>query len=127
MPIDDFQKIDEEFFNTILEDDFFFEGDIKTQDALMVKGALKGTIESDNLIVVGPMSVINADIKTKVLQCFGKIVGNISASEMVHIHAPASVMGDISAPLLTIEKGCSVNGKISMPITIQKTNDSEVL
>ena len=31
--------------------DFLFEGDIKTQDALMVKGALKGTIESDNLIV----------------------------------------------------------------------------
>ena len=42
MPIDDFQKIDEEFFNTILEEDFFFEGDIKTQDALMVKGSLKG-------------------------------------------------------------------------------------
>jgi hypothetical protein len=35
-------------------------------------------------------------------------------------------MGDLSAPLLTIEKGCSVNGKISMPISIQKTKDSEV-
>ena len=127
MPIDDFQKIDEEFFNTILEDDFFFEGDIKTQDAILVKGSLKGTIESDNLIVVAPTSVINADIKTKVLQCFGKIVGNICASEMVHVHSPASVMGDISAPLLTIEKGCSVNGKISMPINIQKTKDTEVL
>ncbi|MCH5150653.1 MAG: polymer-forming cytoskeletal protein [Spirochaetales bacterium] len=126
MPIDDFQKIDEDFFNTILEEDFFFEGDIKTHDALMVKGSLKGTIVSDNLIVVGPMSAINADMKTKVLQCFGKIVGNISATEEVYIHAPASIMGDISAPLLTIEKGCSINGKISMPITIQKTNDSEV-
>ncbi|MBQ1999802.1 MAG: polymer-forming cytoskeletal protein [Spirochaetales bacterium] len=126
MPIDDFQKIDDEYFNTILEEDFFFEGDIKTQDALLVKGSIKGTIESDNLIVVGPMSVLNADIKTRVLQCFGKIVGNISASEEVYIHAPASIMGDLSAPLLTIEKGCSVNGKISMPISIQKTKDSEV-
>ena len=126
MPIDDFQKIDYEYFNTILEEDFFFEGDIKTQDALLVKGSIKGTIESDNLIVVGPMSVLNADIKTRVLQCFGKIVGNISASEEVYIHAPASIMGDLSAPLLTIEKGCSVNGKISMPISIQKTKDSEV-
>ena len=126
MPIDDFQKIDDEYFNTILEEDFFFEGDIKTQDALLVKGSIKGTIESDNLIVVGPMSVLNADIKTRVLQCFGKIVGNISASEEVYIHAPSSIMGDLSAPLLTIEKGCSVNGKISMPISIQKTKDSEV-
>jgi cytoskeletal protein CcmA (bactofilin family) len=126
MPIDDFQKIDDEYFNTILKEDFFFEGDIKTQDALMVKGSIKGTIESDNLIVVGPMSVLNADIKTRVLQCFGKIVGNISASEEIYIHAPASIMGDLSAPLLTIEKGCSVNGKISMPISIQKTKDSEV-
>ena len=126
MPIDDFQKIDDEYFNTILEEDFFFEGDIKTQDALLVKGSIKGTIESDNLIVVGPMSVLNADIKTRVLQCFGKIVGNISASEEIYIHAPASIMGDLSAPLLTIEKGCSVNGKISMPISIQKTKDSEV-
>ena len=126
MPIVDFQKIDDEYFNTILKEDFFFEGDIKTQDALMVKGSIKGTIESDNLIVVGPMSVLNADIKTRVLQCFGKIVGNISASEEIYIHAPASIMGDLSAPLLTIEKGCSVNGKISMPISIQKTKDSEV-
>jgi cytoskeletal protein CcmA (bactofilin family) len=126
MPIDDFQKIDDEYFNTILKEDFFFEGDIKTQDALMVKGSIKGTIESDNLIVVGPMSVLNADIKTRVLQCFGKIVGNISASEEIYIHAPASIMGDLSAPLLTIEKGCSVNGKISMQISIQKTKDSEV-
>ena len=49
MPIDDFQKIDDEYFNTILEEDFFFEGDIKTQDALLVKGSIKGSVEQSSL------------------------------------------------------------------------------
>lgn len=125
MPIDEFQKIDEEYFLTVLEDDFSFEGNLKTEDSLMIKGIVKGTIESSDLIVIGPTSVINADIRAKNLQCFGKIIGNILVEEEVYFHTPSVIVGDISSPLLTIEKGCSINGKISMKSNADKMKGVE--
>lgn len=114
MPIDEFNKIDEEFFNTILEEDFSFEGTIKAKDSIIIKGYLKGKIESEGTIIVGPKSVIEADIFSKNLQCFGKINGNIVVQNEVIFHSPAIINGDITAKLLNFEKGCILNGRVKM-------------
>ena len=74
MPIDEFNKIDEEYFTTTLEEDFYFEGDLKTEQSLIVKGIVKGTLQTSGLLVVGPNSTITADVRAKKLQCFGKII-----------------------------------------------------
>ena len=73
MPHDDFSKIDEEFFNTILDEDFRFEGTIKFEDSLIIKGYVKGRIESAGDLIVGPNATIDADINAKSLECFGSI------------------------------------------------------
>lgn len=114
MPIDEFCKIDEDYFSTILEDDFFFDGNLKIDDSLIVKGNIKGTIETTGLIVVAPGAFVDADIRSKNIQCFGKITGNIFVEEEAYFHSPSIVSGDISTPVITIEKGCVINGKINM-------------
>ena len=45
MPYEDFNKIDEEYFDTILEEDFVFE-DYQTCRLDNCKGNIKGQIES---------------------------------------------------------------------------------
>jgi cytoskeletal protein CcmA (bactofilin family) len=114
MPHDDFHKIDEEYFDTILEEDFQFEGTIKNADSLIVKGYVKGKIESCKILIIGPNAVIDADISTQNLQCFGKINGNISVTNEAYFHAPSTLNGDLSTPVLTFEKGCLLNGRVSM-------------
>ncbi|HOV15733.1 MAG TPA: polymer-forming cytoskeletal protein [Spirochaetota bacterium] len=125
MPYEDFNKIDEEYFDTILEDDFSFEGTIKQVDSVIIKGYVKGRIESEKILIVGPDSVIDADVKAKNIQCFGKINGNLVVEEEAYFHNPSSLKGDISTPVITIEKGCTINGKVSMPEKTKKDNGDE--
>lgn len=114
MPHDEFKKIDEDYFDTILEEDFEFEGELKMDSSLIVKGYVKGRVESDGLLVVGPKSTLEANVKAKNLQCFGRIIGNVIVAEEAYFHNPSHLDGDINVPLLTIEKGCLLNGKINM-------------
>jgi cytoskeletal protein CcmA (bactofilin family) len=65
-------------------------------------------------LIVGPNSIINANIKAQNLQCFGKIIGNITIKEEAYLHDCAQLSGDLKVPVLTMEKGCIINGKISM-------------
>jgi cytoskeletal protein CcmA (bactofilin family) len=44
----------------------------------------------------------------------GRIVGNINASQKVHILAPGVVQGNIRTPKLIIEEGVSFDGKCEM-------------
>lgn len=114
MPIDEFSRIDEEYFETVLDDDFCFEGTAKFGDSLMVKGQLKGCLESSDLVVVGPNAAINAKIASKQLQCYGKIVGDVTNLEDTTFHAPSTITGDITTKTLSVETGCRINGKITM-------------
>ncbi|HBD94775.1 MAG: hypothetical protein A2015_09245 [Spirochaetes bacterium GWF1_31_7] len=114
MPIDEFNKIDEEYFTTTLEEDFYFEGDLKTEQSLIVKGIVKGTLQTSGLLVVGPNSTITADVRAKKLQCFGKIIGNILVEDDVYFHSPSIITGDVSAPEITLENGCILNGRVTM-------------
>ena len=114
MPIDEFNKIDEEFFDTILEEDFSFEGTIKIQDSIIIKGHIKGKIESEGTVIIGPNSIVEADIFSKKLQCFGKINGNIVVQNEVSFHPPSIINGDITTKSLNFEKGSILNGKVKM-------------
>jgi cytoskeletal protein CcmA (bactofilin family) len=88
MPHDDFNKIDEEYFDTVLDEDFKFEGTIRHNDSLIIKGVVNGKIESEKLLIIGPKAVINADIRVKNLQCFGCINGNVIIEEEAYFHYP---------------------------------------
>ena len=44
----------------------------------------------------------------------GKVVGNIIATQMVHVLAPGTVNGNIKTPRLIIEEGVLFDGKCEM-------------
>jgi len=111
---DEFNKIDEEYFDTILDDELKFEGTIKNTDSIIIKGNVKGKIESNKVLVVGPNATIDADIIGNKIHCYGKINGNINASEELVLHSPAFVNGDIITVSMSFEKNCILNGNITM-------------
>jgi cytoskeletal protein CcmA (bactofilin family) len=124
MSRDNFNKINEEYFNTILDESFGFKGTIKFDTSCIIKGFIEGKIESTDKLVIGPNAVINADIIAKSLECFGKINGNVSVKEEAYFHAPSFLTGSINVPLLTFEKGCILNGYIKMTDENDIINDN---
>ncbi len=120
MPRDDFSKIDEEYFNTVLDEDFNFEGSIKHEESLVIKGVIKGKIETQGDLIIGPNAVVEADISSKNLQCFGRITGNINVLNEVFFHGNSIIHGNVTAPFLEIEKGCVLNGQVLMVVSQNK-------
>ena len=114
MPLNEFNRIDEEYFESVIDEDFSFEGTAKTLESMIVKGHIKGRLDSAGLVIIGPNSVMDADITSKELQCFGKINGNIVNQEEIYLHAPSQINGDITTDTMTVEKGCRINGKVTM-------------
>ncbi len=109
-----FEKIDEEFFTTILDEDFKFEGHMKFEDSTIIKGNIKGKIESKADLIIGPNAIIEADVYAKKLECFGKIYGDIKVDDEVYFHSPSQLRGSLISSLITFEKGCFINGEVRM-------------
>lgn len=117
MEYSDFRKIDEDFFSTILDEDFKFEGTIIFDDSLIIKGTVKGKIETKGDLIIGPKAVIEANIKSKNLHCYGIINGNIEIKEEAYFHDSAIQKGSITSKLLTIERGSKISGLVRMDLT----------
>ena len=92
-------------------------GTINFVNAIRLDGRMKGTISSaDGTLIVGKTAQIQAEIKVNAAIIMGKVKGNISAKDRVEIFAPAQVAGNISAPIVSIEKGARFNGKCGVKI-----------
>jgi cytoskeletal protein CcmA (bactofilin family) len=125
MSRDNFDKIDEEYFQTILDEDFKFNGLMKFEDSCIIKGNIKGRIESKSDLIIGPNAFIEADIVARRLECFGRINGKIVIEEEAYFHTPAVLNGSIDTKLLTFERGCKLNGNVKMDQNYIDDNDDD--
>ncbi|URA09852.1 bactofilin family protein [Thermospira aquatica] len=107
-------NIDESMVDTVLADDIDFQGTMRFNKSLMIKGRFEGKIEATGHLIVGPKAVINADVKAGVVTNYGQINGNVEGLERVELLHNAKLTGDIKTPDLIIETGCSFNGNCTM-------------
>ncbi len=95
----------------VLSSDVEIKGTVKFQDDLIVDGKIEGIIESTGNLTVGENARIKAEIKTGTVVVYGKVHGNMVASDKVELKSSAEVIGDIKAKTLTIEAGAIFVGK----------------
>ena len=77
-------------------------------------GKFTGTIVSNDVLVVGEGAKIAAEITCGTIIVHGEINGNIKARNLVELHHPAKVRGNIETPVLMIEKGVMFEGQTKM-------------
>jgi cytoskeletal protein CcmA (bactofilin family) len=87
-------------------------GDLKFSDILHFHGKIKGRIFSDGELVVGEQGVIEGDIDVGVIALSGTIIGNIIATQKVHLLPTARVQGDVCTPVLKVDEGATWDGSI---------------
>ena len=91
--------------NTLLGRGSEFEGKLTFEGTVRIDGKLAGEIFSDDVLVVGEGAEVKAEID------IGEI---IIARRCVEIHAPGRVRGDITTPVLQIDKGVIFEGRSCM-------------
>jgi len=101
--------------NSIIGEGARFRGDFELSGLLRIDGAFEGNIESAGKVLVGRHgSAIVPEIRAQAVIVGGKVIGNISAKEMVTILSTGSVEGDIETPRLLAEEGVVINGRITV-------------
>jgi cytoskeletal protein CcmA (bactofilin family) len=90
-------------------------GDITGSDSLVIDGSVEGSIHLEgNRVTIGRSGHASANINAREIIVLGKVRGNVTASDRVDIRAEGAVIGDLSAPRISIEDGAFFKGSIDI-------------
>jgi cytoskeletal protein CcmA (bactofilin family) len=103
-----------------------FKGVLSFEGTIRVDGKVDGEVASKDTLIGGEESLLQGEISVGTLICSGKIIGNVNASQKVHLLAPAKIQGNIKTPKLIIEEGVIFDGKCEMAGE-QKAADQKVV
>lgn len=92
-----------------------FNGKLTFEGKVRIDGKFSGEIFTDDVLIVGEGADVRAEIEVSTLIIKGGVVtGNVRAREMVEIHAPGRLIGNIVSPALFIDKGVIFEGNCKM-------------
>lgn len=95
--------------------DVKIEGQIASDENLVIEGKVNGSISAKNHeVTVGKSGNLKANISAKVIHIEGTVKGDISGSEKVVIAKTGNVLGNIQSPRVTLEDGAKFKGSIEM-------------
>src|SRR5438270_5270429 len=120
-------------FTTLINEGTEIEGKVTFTGTVLLNGRMRGEIVSNDTLVVGEKGVVNASIHAGIVEISGEVVGNISATDRIELHANCRVFGDIEAPVVIIDEGALLEGQCRMTKgrpkepTISSTRDSSVV
>lgn len=103
-----------------LEKGVRLEGKLETSGTLRIDSAMKGTLVSDGMLILGEHAQIEGEIVGNRVVILGRFTGTIRATGRVEVHPKAIVSAEVHTPCLVIEPGGVFDGDCHMP----KSNDA---
>jgi len=86
------------------------KGEIKASGDTRIDGTLMGSITSKGKVVVGTTGNVEGEIVCQSADISGNIKGIITVTELLAMKASASVSGDITTGIISIEPGAKFSG-----------------
>jgi len=97
-----------------LEQGVKVEGKLESTGTFRIDSAMKGTLVSDDTLVLGEHAVIEGQIIGNRVVIAGRFDGKIQAKGRVEIQPNAIVTGEVHTPCLVIEPGAVFDGNCHM-------------
>jgi cytoskeletal protein CcmA (bactofilin family) len=91
-----------------------FEGKLTFKGTVRIDARFRGSIETDDVLIVGEHARIDADIVCGTVMVHGQVNGNVRAKTGVELRHTAKVKGDVDTPSLSLEKGAFLQGAVRM-------------
>ncbi len=103
-----------DILNSTIGEGSVFEGKFYINGSLKIDGKFEGEIKTDEELVVGETGKVKTNIEAKSVVIAGIVIGNIKAFNEVRLMETAKVLGDIEAPNVSVQKGVVVTGSINI-------------
>jgi cytoskeletal protein CcmA (bactofilin family) len=101
---------------TVIGQGLSIEGELTSQEEVVVQGTLRGTLTARDAVSVAPGGIVEADVQAASLSVGGNVTGNVTVNERVDIQAGGRLIGDVKASRLTIADGASFKGNVDMDV-----------
>ena len=102
--------------NTTIGSSFVIEGEITSEDNIVVQGTVKGKMTTSQPVFVENSATLEADVNAESIEISGSVTGNVSAATRVELKADAKVVGDVQSPRILIADGALFKGNIDMDV-----------
>jgi len=102
--------------NTLLGKGSTFEGKLTFEGTVRIDGNFKGEVFTEGILVIGEGAEVEAEIEVATVIIEGQVRGNVRAKQLVEIHAPGRVFGNLVTPSLFIDKGVLFEGNCHMDV-----------
>jgi cytoskeletal protein CcmA (bactofilin family) len=109
--------------NCIIGEGSIFDGRFYVNGSILIEGKFQGDIKTDDQLIVGPTGKVKTDIQARRVTIAGTLIGNISAAEEVNLLHTGKVLGNIITPKLNVEPGVITEGKVT--ITSGQTEEAK--
>ncbi len=100
--------------STVVGESILISGKLQGDEDLTVRGRVQGSITLTRTLIVEPSGVVKADSTVRNAVISGVVVGNVTASESVHLTREGRMVGDINSPRVIIVEGAAFRGRIDM-------------
>lgn len=109
--------------STFLGHDAVFDGTIDFKGTVRLDGKVKGKIVSDDgTVIIGDKASVEAEIDVETVIIKGNVNGRIQAKDRIEAYPPARIVGELQAPIISIDSGVVFNGSCSMESQAIKKN-----
>jgi cytoskeletal protein CcmA (bactofilin family) len=93
----------------------YIKGHLTGTEDLQIDGKVDGPISlKGHQLTVGATAVLNSEVHAGEVIVYGKVIGNVHASDRVDVKTAGSVVGDISTARISIEDGAHFKGRIEI-------------
>lgn len=90
------------------------EGTLKAKNDIRIDGTIKGKLEGEAKVIIGPTGFIEGEVSCDNAVIEGKFSGTLRVREMLNLRETAEVDGDVTTGKLTVQPGCVFNVNCSM-------------
>jgi cytoskeletal protein CcmA (bactofilin family) len=104
----------EEEPETVIGSQVEITGTLTFQKLLRIDGSFEGELISSGKLIIGPTGFVKADIDLEEAFISGKVEGNVTVKKRLVLRGRAEVRGDISAPLISVDEGVKIIGRLSV-------------
>ena len=98
-------------------------GNIVAEEDLEIQGTIEGSVRLPNhQVTIGAEGHVKASVEAQIVMVYGKITGDVVASDLVELEKGGIVGGDIKAPRIIMHDGAIVVGGIDMSASLPNGN-----
>ena len=108
------RMLDENAVATIIGPGTVIKGEVLSKGTVRVEGRVEGRLECEDTIVIQETGTVKADLIAGQVIISGTVEGNTFAHERLEITSQGKVIGNITAPRISIAEGVIFEGQCTM-------------